>query len=311
MSYADIDNLYKNQDILMFKECYAMEKIHGTSAHVSWSTPTIPGATEVEQVAFSADRGSLAFFSGGEKHENFVKLFDEQKLKDAFVKMGQPEVTVYGEAYGGKCQGMSKTYGKELKFVVFEVRIGKSWLCVPNAHKVCDELGLEFVHYRKIPTDLLALDAERDAPSEQAFRNGCAVREDPSTHKKREGIVLRSLIEVRKNNGERIIAKHKRDDFQERKTPQQILDPAKLKVLTDAQAIADEWVTAMRLVHVIDHIKAEVKRDVSIEDTGIVCKEMVADIGKEAVGEIIESKETRVAISKRAAGLFKEWLKLN
>jgi intein/homing endonuclease len=24
-----LDNLYKNQDILMFKECYALEKIHG------------------------------------------------------------------------------------------------------------------------------------------------------------------------------------------------------------------------------------------------------------------------------------------
>ena len=32
MSYMHIDNLYKNQDILLFKECYALEKIHGTSA---------------------------------------------------------------------------------------------------------------------------------------------------------------------------------------------------------------------------------------------------------------------------------------
>ena len=29
MSYMDMDNLYKNQDILMFKECYALEKLHG------------------------------------------------------------------------------------------------------------------------------------------------------------------------------------------------------------------------------------------------------------------------------------------
>lgn len=36
MGYMHIDNLYKNQDMLIFRECYALEKIHGTSAHVSW-----------------------------------------------------------------------------------------------------------------------------------------------------------------------------------------------------------------------------------------------------------------------------------
>jgi len=29
MGYAHIENLYKNQEILMFKRCFAMEKIHG------------------------------------------------------------------------------------------------------------------------------------------------------------------------------------------------------------------------------------------------------------------------------------------
>jgi hypothetical protein len=29
MGYASIPNLYKNQEILIFKRCYALEKIHG------------------------------------------------------------------------------------------------------------------------------------------------------------------------------------------------------------------------------------------------------------------------------------------
>ena len=29
MSYMEIPNLYKDKTILMFKQCYAMEKIHG------------------------------------------------------------------------------------------------------------------------------------------------------------------------------------------------------------------------------------------------------------------------------------------
>ena len=35
MGYRHIDNLYKNQDILLFRECFALEKIHGTSANVA------------------------------------------------------------------------------------------------------------------------------------------------------------------------------------------------------------------------------------------------------------------------------------
>ena len=63
MSYMHISNLYRERDILLFKECYAMEKIHGTSAHISF-TPSLKPGTE-----------QLNFFSGGEKHENFIKLF--------------------------------------------------------------------------------------------------------------------------------------------------------------------------------------------------------------------------------------------
>lgn len=33
MGYLHIDNLYKNRDILLFRECWALEKVHGTSAH--------------------------------------------------------------------------------------------------------------------------------------------------------------------------------------------------------------------------------------------------------------------------------------
>ena len=34
MSYLHIQNLYKDPRILMLREVYALEKIHGTSAHI-------------------------------------------------------------------------------------------------------------------------------------------------------------------------------------------------------------------------------------------------------------------------------------
>ena len=159
-------------------------------------------------------------------------------------------------------------------------------------------LGLEFVHYRRVSTDLGALDAERDAMSVQAERNGIADR------KPREGIVLRPIIEVRRNDGSRIVAKHKAEAFQERQHQPKVKmgDP---EVLREAQAIADEWVTPMRLTHVLDKLPGEV----GIERTGEVIQAMVADVLAESGGEIVDSKPARSAMSRKAATLFKDRLK--
>lgn len=70
MGYQHIENLYKNQTIFLFKECYALEKIHGTSAHIKWSY----------------ENQKLTFFSGGEDYYKFVSLFNEQELTEKFIK---------------------------------------------------------------------------------------------------------------------------------------------------------------------------------------------------------------------------------
>lgn len=284
MGYLHISNLYKDQAILLFRRCYALEKVHGTSAHISWKD--------------CDPRGELRFFSGGEKHERFTRLFDEAQLREGFDRLGHAEVIVYGEAYGGAQQGMSETYGKELRFIAFDVKVGSCWLSVPQMTEVATGLGLEVVPWVELPAEIDRLDEERDKPSVVAFRRGCG------SDKKREGIVLRPLIELIRNNGERVIAKHKRADFEERATPQKVVGPAELVVLRKAEAIANEWVTEERLNHVVAHLTI---RGVApgLEQTGRVIKEMVADVLREAAGEIVDSKEARRAISKRAGQLFR------
>ncbi len=281
MGYQHIDNLYKSQEILLFRECFAMEKIHGTSANVSWRD------------------GHVQFSSGGEKHERFVALFDEQKLAEAFIALGHLSVTVYGEAYGGSQQGQKWRYGDRLRFVAFEVKIDNAWLSVPQAHDVASKLGIEFVHYSKVSTDLSVLDAERDAPSEQARRNG--VEGD----KHREGVVLRPLVEVTLNNGDRIIAKHKRDEERETDTPRKVVDPSKLQVLIKATDIANEWVTPTRLEHVLDKLGP----DVGMEKTREVISAMTEDVLREGAGEIEDSPEARKAIGKKTVEIFKARLR--
>lgn len=286
MGYLHIANLYKEQKILELEEVYALEKIHGTSSHIRFSK-----------------KDGLGFFSGGEKHEKFKALFDEDTLKAALESFGLDNIVVNGEAYGDKCQGMRETYGNELKFIVFDVRFNGEWLTVPRAADVAKFLKLEFVHYNKIKTGLNDIDAERDADSIQAIRNGVG------KGKMREGIVLRPIEELIDERGNRIIVKHKRAEFSETKTPRKV-DPGKQVILKEANAIAEEWVTPVRLQHVTTIVKMMRhmidKQPLDITDTGRIISAMTEDVYREAKGEIIESQAVKKAIGKRAARLFKQ-----
>jgi hypothetical protein len=279
MGYRHIENVYRCKDILMFKECWAAEKIDGTSAHVSWN------------------EGQLHFSPGCVKLETFKALFDEEVIKAHFERMGRPKVVVYGEAYGGKVQKRSDRYGKDVKFVAFDVLVGDTWLAVPIAHEFVNSIGLEFVHYVRIPATVEALDAERDAPSEQARRNG-VVGDQP-----REGIVIRPIREMFTSHGEgRVISKHKRDEERETKTVRNINDPVKQAVLEAAEAIAEEWVTETRLDHVLDKFPG----GASMSDIPKLIAAMIEDVTREGSGEFVDSKDARKAIGNATAKMFKQ-----
>jgi len=285
MSYLNISNLYKPeaQDILMFRECYALEKIHGTSAHITID-PT----------------KGVSYFSGGVSHKRFVETVEPSiilSLADGADVPNDIEFTVYGEAYGGSCMKMSAVYGPELRFVVFDVKVGDIWLNVPNAHDVANKLGLEFVDYRLIPATLAAIDAERDRSSVQSARNGV------NNVEWKEGVVLRPTQEFIKSNGKRLICKHKRDEHRETKAKRVVSD-AELKVLSDAREVATEWVTEMRLIHLLDKIDGST-------DMTIIPKllpAMIEDIKREGDGEIEWNKQTSTAITRATAQALKVYL---
>lgn len=280
MAYLSIENLYRSkaQEILLFKELYALEKVHGTSANISWK------------------EGKVSYFPGGESLSKFKSLFNEERLVKHFTELGHEEVVVYGEAYGGSCQKMSYMYGPELRFIVFDVFINNIWLDVPSMDEVATRLEQEVVPWRKIVCDLAAIDNERDRPSEVAVRRGFTEEHI------REGVVLRPLAEMFNRYGERMIVKHKHEKFGERKTPQKVEDPSKLKVLTEATAIAEEWVTEMRLEHVLQKLP----QGIGLESMQRVLQAMVEDVLKESTGEIVDSKEVRNAINKKTVELFKK-----
>lgn len=288
MGYRHIENLYRNNSIKLFRECYAMEKVHGTSANIH----------------FDPIGGKTRYHPGGVKHESFVKLFDDEKLRELFTMKELPQpVTVYGEAYGGSCQAMSDTYGKELQFIGFEVLIGDKWLNVDRAQGFVESLGLEFVPYKRIETTDEQIDAERDRPSRVAVRRGCG------DDKISEGVVLRPLVEVTLNCGGRIMCKHKRPEFSERKSKRDtILDPNAAWIRENAAGIAEEWVTPMRLNHVVDKWLAEKQTTPMITDTGDMIARMFEDVSREGKDEFTMTDDVRKAICRQSALMFKRWL---
>ena len=284
MGYLSINNLYKDKMILMFKECYACEKLDGTSSSVTITSET-----------------TIHFHSGGASNVLFVSLFNKEDLIKRWKEHGYDSLTVYGEAYGGKIQKMAEIYGPNLKFCAFEVFMNDRFLDVDQAERIVKNLGLEFVDYVKIPTTLEAIDAERDKPSVQAIRNGMG------DNHQREGVVLRPLIEM-EHNGERVICKHKNDSFMETKTPRKVeIGADDLLVLKKAEEIANEWTTLRRLEHVLDKLPP----DSANGNLKVVIDAMIVDIVKESKGEIIDSPEARKAIGRKTVEELKKWRSLN
>lgn len=300
MGYLSIRNLYADTEILQVpeKELYALEKIHGTSANIRW------------------ENSQLHFYAGGSKHETFVKIFDEGVMHKLFSNYYSGErVIVYGEAYGGNVLKQSWRYGKDLKFVAFDVWIGSDeegrWLDVPDAwHVIVHRLMLEFVAYEQINATVQDCDFVRDLLSSQALRNriSCNINGEIEDGRRlrREGVILRPLTERNNRFGERLIAKHKRIEEFENASYREV-NGEKLAIITKAEEAAAEFVTENRLEHVISHLTvSDVAPDIT--RTKDVIAEMIRDVRKECSVEYVESKEVNTAIAKRTAKLFKEQL---
>lgn len=282
MAFTHIPSLYKDRSILNFRRIYALEKVHGTGAAVLW----LPDTGELRRRCNAGDP------------MEFRNAMPQDLIENLRARVAKA-CTIHGEFHGGhdgKGQGMRATYGDESRFVVFDIRFGDVYLDVPKAEKLATSLGFEFVHYDEIDGTQEACDAARDAPSVQAIRRGLG------NDKRREGVVLRPLIELRKNNGTRMIAKHRRAEFCERASGEpRAFDPERDRILTDAEEIAHEWVVPNRLDHVLDKLSP---RATTLRDVRRVLDAMVEDVTREAAGEIVWSLEVQKAVSRRASELY-------
>lgn len=292
MGYLSIQNLYKFPQVIeKYHEWYALEKIHGTSSNISLSDT------------------NLKFYSGGSSYDEFKKIFDENDLLSKYKKVlsdgsgklsinKEQKVIIYGEAYGGKLFRMYDTYGPKLRFIAFDVNVDGTWLSVPDAWEFCNQLGLEFVSYKKITSTIEELNMARDEDSVQAIRNGMGCG------KLREGIVIRPITEEINEHNNRVIFKHKRQEFSETRTERKIGGKWENKNMNLADQ-AHDWVTEMRLQHVMDKMLKK-----GIEETiPNVIQNMLEDIIKESHGELEISDDMVKQIKKNISILYRQCIK--
>ena len=279
---AYIENLYKDRRVLMFKKVWATEKIHGSS---SW-------------VTYDGKRKAVTFHAGGANKDLFREHFDKDAIFEKAKELwGLKTVKFHGENYGGKTQGMSHTYGDNQRFVLFDVKIGDVFVSFENVIDIGKKFGMDVVDGVVIDCTLDELDRMRDTPSVQAVKNGVE-----GVHE-REGIVIKPLEEFTSNDGKRVISKHKGEKFSETAHPREVSEEQQ-KVWKIANDIAEEWVTPMRLNHVLDKFPA----DVNMQQTGQIIKAMMEDVTREGEGEIEWTRNAQKAIGKRTGLLFREHL---
>ena len=298
MGYASISNLYADTRILEQPECYALEKIHGSSAHLHYVPAGGDPAPGSRGTRLATDDATLVMFSGAQQPA-FEKLFNTGHLLNVFGLMGVP-VKVHGEIYGGKVQNGTWRYGPELRFVVFDVNYNGEWLTIPEAEAVTKLLGLEFVHYVRIPTQLPLIDAMRDATSEQAIRNGVTTKDGPFI--RREGVVLRPIEEKPDYRGDRICAKHKRAEERETKTIREV-NTEKIALKQAAREIAEEWVTENRIKNARSHHS---ETEWVLTNMRNLIRYVHDDVYKEAGSELTQTPETSKELCSVAAKLIKQ-----
>ena len=111
-------------------------------------------------------------------------------------------VCLYGEGHGLKIQAGGERYVPDgVDFVIFDILINNRWLTRPEIYGIAKTFGLKTVPVVGAGTLLECI---------ELVKNGFSSKwgDFPA-----EGIVARPAVELRGNDGERIIAKIKHKDF--------------------------------------------------------------------------------------------------
>ncbi len=169
------------------------EKVDGTNIRVMWDGNNIifGGKTDNAQIPAFLVNKLQKLFLGTKNKKKFLEKFGEEG-----------NVCFYGEGFGARIQKGGGNYIKDsVSFVLFDVKIGDTWLERKNVEDIAEYFRIEVVPILGVGTLLEAI---------EMTRKGFNSKWGEFTS---EGIVARPVIEMKNRLGERVITKIKHKDF--------------------------------------------------------------------------------------------------
>jgi len=139
--------------------------------------------------------------------EKLKELFPKELMGSAFEPKDSSipmNVTLYGEGYGAKIQKGGNYLGKEVGFILFDIRIGEWWLKRTDNEVFAEKLGIPIVPVIGYGTLQQAVDYVRNG-----FKSVIAQNKDYNA----EGLVLKPVVDLLDRGARRIITKIKTCDF--------------------------------------------------------------------------------------------------
>jgi ATP-dependent RNA circularization protein (DNA/RNA ligase family) len=171
------------------------EKVDGTNIRVMWDGKEVvfAGRSDDAQLYTPLIYKLDALFKTLEPRKKFEEIFGVEEETD---------VCLYGEGYGAKIQKGGGNYIPDgVDFVLFDVKVGNTYLERFNVEDVAEKFGLKAV-------PIIGYGTIDDAI--EMVKKGFKSRWGDFTA---EGIVARPEVELKTRTGERVITKVKYRDF--------------------------------------------------------------------------------------------------
>jgi len=175
------------------------EKVDGTNVRVCIYTNPL-----IQEIEFKGktDRADMPKYLLARLQE----LFTKEKVFSVFeLSEEKPDIYLYGEGYGYKIQSGGKYFinPNDVGFVLFDVRIGNTWLTRESIEEIAEKLGIDVVPLIGKGTIDEAIEYIKSEPKSRfGFKNFTM-----------EGLVIRPEYELLDRRGHRIITKVKVKDF--------------------------------------------------------------------------------------------------
>jgi len=189
----------------------ATEKANGTNVSIHWDghMVSIHGRTGSAQLPVDLMTMLSACFGGDATEQVFEQLFPTKSFyDDSGEKVASDvvtEATIYGEGIGPKIQKAGKLYGDQYRFLVFDIKVGNTYLehSNPFYKQIIRAFGLEEVPTLQDMTPNEAIEFVKSKP--RSWINANAPM---------EGVVLRPKVRLYGPDGSRLIVKVKAKDYE-------------------------------------------------------------------------------------------------